>query len=163
DCKAVDPESRPLRKLQVTQTLDERQADKGKLLLEIKATAVGLIGPLDELLTLDTPGFDITKVDDHGANVSKFDEDGDSIAIVSERSWTVRRQAAEGLTELPKEFHFAAARPADVEMVYQRFQDADVMAAQPTIALEKTYGKRATNWLPWTAAAGGIVFLLAAA
>src|SRR5207253_9637820 len=65
DCRAAKPVPRPLRKLQITQTLDERQADKGKLLLEVKATGVGLVGPLDELLTLDVPGFDVKNVDDN--------------------------------------------------------------------------------------------------
>jgi hypothetical protein len=45
DSRASKPESRPVRKLQITQTLDERQAEKGKLLLEIKATAIGLNRP----------------------------------------------------------------------------------------------------------------------
>ena len=42
----ADPAQRqrgPCRKLQITQTLDERQADKGKLILEVKATALGLV------------------------------------------------------------------------------------------------------------------------
>src|SRR5262249_26887849 len=129
DCKAAKPEARPLRKLQITQTVDERQADKGKLLLEIKATGIGLVGPLEELLTIDIPEFDVKKVDDNGVNVSKFDDDGESIAIVSERNWTVNLQAKEGLTELPKTFHFGTARTTAGEMLLHRYRDADVQTA----------------------------------
>ena len=39
---------RPFEKLQITQTLDERQATDGKLILEIKAAARGLVPDLDK-------------------------------------------------------------------------------------------------------------------
>jgi hypothetical protein len=163
DCKSDKPEPRPLRKLQITQTLDERQADKGKLLLEIKAVGIGLVGPLDELLTIDVPDFDVKKVDDNGANVSKYDEEGDTIAVVSERNWTVTLQAREGLAELPKQFRFASAKVPTDEMVYQRYQDADVQTVGSEISLEREYGKVGWGWKPWAAAAGGGFLLLAAA
>src|SRR5262249_31072505 len=164
NCKAKKPEPRPVRKLQLVQTLDERQADKGKLLLEIKGTAVGLVGPLEDLLAIDVPEFEIKKIDDNGVNVSKFDEDGESIAIVSERSWTIALETKEGLTELPKEFRFAAAKIPVDEMLLQRYQDADVQTVASTIALQREYGKRAWNWKPWAiGGALGVVAFLAAA
>jgi hypothetical protein len=164
NCKAKKPEPRPVRKLQLVQTLDERQADKGKLLLEVKGTGVGLVGPLEDLLTIDVPEFEIKKIDDNGVNVSKFDEDGESIAIVSERSWTVALQTKEGLSELPKEFRFAAARIPVDEMLLQRYQDADVQTVASTIGLQREYGKRAWNWKPWAIGGTlGVVVLLAGA
>jgi hypothetical protein len=161
DCKVARQEPRPVRKLQIAQTLDERQADKGKLLLEIKATGIGLVGPLDELLTVDVPGFDVKKVDDNGANVSKFDDEGESIAVVSERNWTVALEAKEGLAQLPKQFRFAPAKVPVHEMVYQRYQDADVQAVGQDISLERDYGKLGWSWRPWALAGGaGFVALL---
>ena len=41
---------RPFEKLQITQTLDERQAKDGKLILEVKATALGLVPDLDSIV-----------------------------------------------------------------------------------------------------------------
>jgi hypothetical protein len=164
DCTAVKPEPRPLRKLQITQTLDERQAEKGKLLLEIKATGIGLVGPLDELLAIDVPGFHVRKVDDNGVNVSKYDEDGAGIAVVSERNWTVALEAQEGLLQLPKEFRFGTAKVVESEMIYQRYQDADVQTVASQISLEKDYGKRGWGWVPWAGLAGaGFVVLAGAA
>jgi hypothetical protein len=164
DCKAQRPEPRPVRKLQITQTLDERQADKGKLLLEVKATGIGLVGPLDELLAIDSPGFEVKKTDDNGVNVSKYDEDGASIAVVSERNWTVALQARDGLPQLPREFTFATAKVPEVEMTYQRYQDADVQTVGPTLSLEREYGQRGWGWKPWAAGAGaGFVVLAGAA
>jgi hypothetical protein len=162
DCKAAKPEPRPVRKLQITQMLDERQADKGKLLLEIKATGIGLVGPLDELLTIDVPGFEVRKVEDNGVNVSKYDEDGNTIAVVSERNGTVTLQAREGLSQLPKQFRFGTAKVPEVEMTYQRYQDADLLAVGPEIALEKEYGKGSQSWTPWAlAGVSGSLILLA--
>lgn len=161
DCRARKAEPRPLRKLQVIQTLDERQADKGKLLLEIKATGIGLVGPLDELLAIETPGFEIKKTDDNGANVSKFDEDAAGIAVVSERNWTVTLEAKGGLAELPKSFRFGTAVVPDVEMTCQRYNDADVLAVGPEIALEKEYGRRSWGWAVWATVAGAGVLVLA--
>ena len=46
----------PFEKLQLTQTLDERQAAQGKLIVEIKAAARGLIPDLDQLVSLNQPG-----------------------------------------------------------------------------------------------------------
>jgi hypothetical protein len=164
DCRGAKAEARPVRKLQITQTLDERQADKGKLLLEVKASGIGLIGPLEELLAIDVPGFRVKKIDDNGVNVAKFDEDGDSIAVVTERNGTVTLEAQEGLAQLPKEFRFGRARVEDAEMVYQRYQDADVQAVKEAISLEKEYGKRGWGGAPWAALAGaGFVALVAAA
>lgn len=163
DCKSGRPESRPVKKLQITQTLDERQAEQGKLLLEIKAVGIGLVGPLDELLKLDSPGFDIVKTDDNGVNVSKFDDVGDAIAVVSERNWTIQLQAREGQTELSKRFRFPTANVPLDEMLLQRYQDADVQKVSGEVDLEHRYGKRALGWLPWAIGGAAGLFLLAIA
>ena len=92
---------RPFEKLQLTQTLDERQAAQGKLILEIKAAARGLIPDLDELVSLDQPGFQLEKVDDQGVSVSKFDPDSPATVIDSERTWLVSYRAAAGQARPP--------------------------------------------------------------
>jgi hypothetical protein len=155
DCKATKAETRPLRKLKITQTLDERQADKGKLLLEIKAIGVGLVGPLDDLLTVEPKDFDIKKIDDNGANVSKFDEEGKDIAVLSERNWTITLHAKEGLAQLPTKFSFGSAKVPVEEMTYQRYDDADVLTVSQDISLEQRYGKTERAWKVW-AIAGGV-------
>ena len=87
---------RPFEKLQITQTLDERQAGDGKLIVEIKAVARGLVPDLDEILALDQPGFEREKIDDQGVSVSKFDQDSEATVIDSERTWLVTYRAAAG-------------------------------------------------------------------
>ena len=81
--------SRPFDKLQLTQILDERQARDGKLVVEVKATARGLVPELDEIVALEHSGFAVEKVDDQGLSVSKFDPDSGATVVDSERIWLV--------------------------------------------------------------------------
>src|SRR5262249_15524825 len=147
---------RPVRNLQITQILDERQADKGKLGLEIKATGLGLVGPLDETLALAPEGFEVVKTSDQPVSVAKFDEDGEAIAVVSERTWMVDLRAKQDAGAGPRTFRFAAARPEGAEMTYQRYQDADLAAAEPEVSLEHEYRGRAAAWRWARAAASGV-------
>jgi hypothetical protein len=160
DARAERPEPRPARKLQITQTLDERQAAQGKLLLEVKATALGLVPDLQQVLHLVPSGFDIVKTDNQGVSVSKFDEESDQVAVASERNWMVTLQAKEGVP-VPQQFQFGKPKIDDTVMTYQRYNDADLVAVQPEISLEEKYGRPSTvGWL-WWAAAGAIVLILA--
>ncbi len=147
-------EARPVRKLQITQILDERQADKGKLLLEVKATGIGLVPSLDRILDLAPPGFTIVKTDDQGVSVAKFDDDGDQNGVVSERTWTIALEAEPGV--VPETFRFGTARMDGTEMTYQHYQDADLATATPEIALEQSYGRPDYFWL-WAGAGGGVL------
>ncbi|MBY0514270.1 MAG: hypothetical protein K2P78_10210 [Gemmataceae bacterium] len=162
DARAPRAEPRPLDKLTVTQTLDERQADKGVLLLEVKATGLGLIPELDELCTVSPEGFDVAKVEDQQLAVKKFDEDAEHNAVVSERVWLVTLKAKEGQTSLPKTFRFPAVKVPAKEVIHQRYVDADLATVPEEVALEHEYGRRSRTWV-WVAAVGGVLVLLAAA
>jgi hypothetical protein len=162
DARAEKGEPRPARKLEITQTLDERQAKDGKLILEVKATAQGLVPDLERLVRLDPEGFEVKKIDDQGVSVSKFDPDSDQITIDSERTWLVTLRAKEGLAKLPTTFTFAEAKEPEAKLVYQRYDDADLAKVEATtVQLERSYGKRGLAWLWW--AGGGALALLAAA
>ncbi len=157
DAAAKAP-SRPVRKLQVTQTLDERQADQGKLILEVKATGLGLVPSLEEVVAVEQEGFDITKTDDQGVSVARFDPDSEQNVVVSERTWLVTLKAKPG-QQAPREFRFAAAKSPAVEMTYQRYEDADLKTAEAVVALDREYGAASRAWL-WIV--GGSVLALVA-
>jgi len=140
---------RPYRDLRVTQSLDERQARDGKLLLEVKASALGLLPDLDNFLDLAPEGFDIVATDDQGNSVVKFDEEAEGTAVLSERIWMVAMEAKQDLEELPETFEFGAVRNAKAEMEYQRFVDADLASVGANISLEESYGKTNTAGF-WT-------------
>ncbi|MGL5098118.1 MAG: hypothetical protein ACRDD1_21230, partial [Planctomycetia bacterium] len=153
DAGATSPPPRPIEQLEVVQTLDERQADNGKLLLEVKATARGLVGDLSELVDLKPAGFEIAKVEDGGLSVARFDEDAVKNQIISERLFTIALEAPAG-APIPKSFAFGSATAEETKMVYQRYRDADLVAVGETVDLEESYEKRSYALLGWMAAGG---------
>ncbi|MBX9627511.1 MAG: hypothetical protein K2X82_27165 [Gemmataceae bacterium] len=157
---AKDPmgDARPVDKLVVTQTLDERQADKGVLILEVKAVGQGLVPDLKELCDPAFDGFEVTKTEDPPVGVKKFEEDADRNLIVSERVWTLTLKAKEGLGALPTVFRFPAVKVPTKETVFQRYADADLTTVGQEVSLEKTYGTASTRWV-WVAAAGAVLGL----
>ncbi len=161
DCKGK-AEPRPLDKLSVTQILDERQADKGVLILEIKAVGVGLVPELEDLATVDSPGFEVSKTDDQGVAVKKFEDDADQNGVVTERIWTITFKGKDGQTELPKTFQFASVKlptkPTD-GLVYQRYNDADLATVEPVVSLEQKYGQTSNAGL-YAAIGGGLLTVM---
>ena len=149
-------ELRPLKKLQITQTLDERQAADGKLVLEVKATAQGLVPGLDDLLELEPDDFEITKTDDEGVSVSKFDQESDETVVVSERTWLIAMQAKPDLPQRPETFHFGTTRVDSAEVTYQRYVDADLKEVDQVVSLEQKYGEPRRRW-PWVVLAAVVI------
>lgn len=159
---AVRDEPRPYEKLEVTQTLDERQADEGVLLLEIKGVAQGLVPDLDTLLDIGSDGFEVAEVEDQGLSIARFDPEAEGNVIVSERSWLVTMKADDVEAGIPRTFHFASLNLDDGEAVYQRYNDADLAEVGPVIDLEERYGERTYGWA-WYAVPLGVLALLIAA
>lgn len=155
DAKTEKPPARPAEDVVVTQTLDERQSDKGKLLVEIRATARGLVPELEQLLDLKPDSFQVDKVDDKGVAVVEFDKDAPENSIRSERQWLVSLSATTTEEQRPKSFQFASAKLPVKEMVYQRYIDADLKGVDAEVSLEAHYGK--TPWLPWALSAAAVV------
>jgi len=148
---------RPIEKLEVTQILDERQANEGKLVLEVKATGHGLVPSLETILDPASEDFEVAKVEDQGLAVSKFAEDAEKNCVVSERSWLVTLAAKEGLAERPKKFTFVEPKLEVAKSLRQRYDDADLIEAEAVVSLEQEYGEpsRAVYW-----ATGGVVLAI---
>jgi hypothetical protein len=142
NCRDPKGPARPVKDLEVIQTLDERQANKGELGLEVKAQAIGLIPDFEDLGKFAPEGFEINKIEDSGTSVKKFDEDATDNAIVCERVWTIKLKGKSGLDELPKTFTFADIELPTKEKSYQRYEDANLTRVEPLVSLEKRYGKK---------------------
>lgn len=156
------PESgaaRPMSDLRLTQTLDERQANEGKLILEVQATAQGLVPDLDQLVELDAAEFDVVEVEDQGLSVSRFDPDSDATVVLSERTWLVSMNAKPDLPAKPSEFRFGEPKTEAAETVYQRYNDADLLSVSQVISLDEEYGETSLSSL-WVV---GVVAILALA
>ncbi|MAT15380.1 MAG: hypothetical protein CMJ46_08935 [Planctomyces sp.] len=151
---------RPVTKVTVTQTLDEREAKDGKLKLEVRATGVGLVPALDKLIDLKPKDFEIKSIDSEGVAVPQFDKEGLDNAIISEQIWMVSMEARPGLAEHPEEFAFGPPVKDEYETTYQRFVDADLASVDQIIKLEQEYGTPENSWLVPILAAVGLVLVL---
>ncbi|WP_193213524.1 hypothetical protein [Luteolibacter marinus] len=155
DAGAAEP--RPFRDLRVTQTLDERShAEKGCLYLEVKATAHGLVPPLDELLESTTEGFATGAIEDRELRVVELDAADEALAPVSEHEWRIELKPDGGV--LPASFHFPAVKAevaAEDGLMRQRYVDVDLQPVGSDVALGGS-GKRTTPWI-----IGGVAALAA--
>lgn len=143
----ADP--RPFRDLRITETLDERSlAEKGRVFLEIKATAHGLVPRLEDIVDNSYPGFKTGTVEDHGVRVSELDAETDELAAVSEAEWRVELLPDGG--NMPATFRFPKAKVATVDkdgFVLQRYEDVDLVAVGPEVPLNGRVAQ-ASLWLP---------------
>ena len=140
-------DSRPARDLKVTQTLDERQAEEGKLILEVTASGLGLIPDLDGVLKIEPGDFEVVTTEDQGLSVSRFDPEAAENVIVSERTWLVTMEAKDGLSALPEKFTFAEGTVEGAEMTFQRYVDADLAVVEQEISLDENYGRVSYAWV----------------
>lgn len=159
DASSETGDPRPLENLQITQTLDEREAKDGKLKLEVRATGVGLIPDLDKILDLNPQEFKVTSIENEGVAVSQFDKEGLKTAVNSERIWLVSMEAKAGLTKHPEKFSFGLPEQEEYEVIYQRFVDADLASVEPEILLEQEYGTPENSWIVPAIAAVCLLFL----
>lgn len=148
DCSA-DSAVRPVSDLKLTQTLDERQINDGKLILEVSATGRGLIPDLDQLIDLDMADFEVASIADQGCLPTSFDMQSPQIQILSDRSWTVQYKAKDQTTEAA-EFVFSDVKMDVAKNKLQRYEDADLVEADSVIRLEKDLSQPSYAWM-WLA------------
>lgn len=126
--------------LEIVQLVDERQAANGKLIVESKATAHGLIPPLEQILDTNVQGFELNSIADTGVSVVELDKEQSRPTIISERTWTLEFQASNPNIPTPNEFSFPAPVFDDAKCTYQRYVDADLEEVAATFALTEEYG-----------------------
>lgn len=153
--------ARPLEKLEIVQTLDDREIAVGKVALEIKASANGLIPPLNELVRTNFAHLNIEEFADRGVALNRIDAEADVLAPVSERNWqikfTVSKDAPAAL-----EFKFPEPLVAEAKLTYKRYADADIVEVKPTLALAGV-SLRPRPWWHWAVGGGvGIGLILGA-
>ena len=150
DCTPEIADQRPVEDLTITQTLDEREAAAGKLLLEIKAVGRGLVPDLQQLVELSFADFEVAAIEDNKLSVSKFDDAAREPAVLSERLWTVSlKDRRERTADEDRTFSFASARIEPKELLYQRFNDADLESVQQTLTLRQSYDQPPRNLTAW--------------
>jgi hypothetical protein len=160
DCAVDKPEPRPFKLRSLTQILDERQADKGELLIEVKAAGEGLLPALETILTkLEFPGFQLGDVEDNGVSVTRFDAEATDNVVLSERGWVLHLKSDPATSEQPETFAFAAPAVEAGEVVYQRYKDADLKTEGQTVQLTSRYAESLSWKRYWPWGLGGLAAL----
>ncbi len=162
------PSGEPARvfsNLRITQNLDERESETGLVTLEVKATAHGLVPDFETILDLSPREFVVDSIDDQGVAVTQVDPADPRNAPVTERIWSLTLKPRPGLNKYPTHFQFASAKLDGTEMLYQKYEDADLAAVPAEVRIQQQYGQGTPMWavgLIFAAilAAGGLVYWL---
>ena len=165
---------RPFHRVDLTQTLDARNmASTEEVLIEVKATACGLVPEIDELLDLGPLGtqLPIARIDPHeGTMLRQVNSWGDTVHAVSEREWTIALDAAALVKEPHRmDLNLPASKVSDAAVKYQTFVDMDLVDLDEPMAtvgegpvLAKPIAEIAFSepWVPYALASGGAFLLL---
>ncbi len=148
DAAAPVGAKRPYAAASLVQILDEKQWKDGLIGFELKTTGAGLPGAWSELVEFAHPGFKVAKVEDSGPLVVRFLEDGSGVECERRVAYTLESEGGAG-GDVP----FAYAKPLVEVKEEQRFRydDADLVAAEPTLQLRRGVAERGVSWLAWAA------------
>ncbi len=143
---------RPASRIEVRQILDERKSRDGVLVLEVRATAQGLVPDLGSLLAFPPGDFEITETEDQGVHVTQLDAEADENSALSERLWNLTYRPKSGLGSPPRTFAFGTPNDPAIEVSHFRYADADLAQVAPVVDLLESYSRRGFPW-GWTFAA----------
>ena len=129
------------KNLEIIQILDERKAQEGKIEVEVKVTASGLIPGLRHLLSFPSQGFKFMGASGGELSIQQLDAEAPTAAAISERNWMLTFTAVESAIQ-PEEFIFPKPLLEDSEIVYQRYEDADLVVTTQITPLKASYGKK---------------------
>lgn len=141
-------DARPFAAGTLTQILDEKEWKDGKLALEIKATGSGMPGAWEDLVEFAHPGLELKKTEDSGVQVTRFLEDG--AGVECERRVVYTLESAGG-TAATASFAFAKPKVQAKESQLFRYDDADLVPAEPVVELRRGAAERGLGWLAWLA------------
>lgn len=144
DCRAKSTLP-AIEELEITQTLDDRDAARGMLKLEVTAKGKGLIPKLDQVLSAMPAGFTVTTLVDNGAQVQELDTSTPRTRPVSERTWSVELAPVAG--SAPTEFAFPQPQLAVKTASLKRYADADIVDAQAVVPI--SISSPTPSRLPW--------------
>jgi len=159
DARPEQVPARPLEKLEIVQTLDAREIVAGQVALEIKATANGLVPPLNDLLRTNFAHLEVADFSDRGVAINQIDTEADNLAPVSERNWLIKFNVA---MNAPSSLEFKFPEPilANAHVTHKRYADADLVEVPSTLALAGV-SLRPRPWWHWAIGGGALAGLLA--
>ncbi|MBL8897679.1 MAG: hypothetical protein JNM84_08625 [Planctomycetes bacterium] len=149
DARAAEVAARPVTKVEVSQTFDDRKLEKERLLrIEVRASGRGLLPPLEQLVDKTPPaGFVLKSVQDAGLVLNGVDRE-DGFAVLCERSGALEFELPER-AEPAREIAFPKVLVADAGTKYQRFADADLKQVESVVALQELSFLSPERWGLW--------------
>ena len=153
DATAKIGDSRPVEKLKIVQTVDEREAGQGILKVEVKASSDGLVPELNQLLKPTNGNFILTEITGGEIAITKLDSESQDGSPISERNWIITFQKSkENIAESNLTFSFPEpySLAALEEILYQRYDDADLVSSSQQIILQQNYNTKNPKWIGLT-------------
>jgi len=148
DSKPTIGDPRPTENLKIVQILDEREADQGLLKVEVKASSNGLVPNLDQLLESNLNNFNQTDSSGGEISIARLDAESKSGSPLTERNWILTfTKTQKGTNDSSLKFSFPKQITETKEMLFQRYEDADLVASSQTILLEQNYGQKNSKWI----------------
>lgn len=145
DAKSDAPAYRPVKDLEIKQILDDRKADEGVVRVEVIARGKGVIPELSELLDVSEgsiDGFKIDKIIPNPLSINKLIITDEGIYPEADRNWVLELKPAQQEVDT---FVFPALKQESITPLYQRYADADIVKAGPSIPLNATWANIGNN------------------
>jgi hypothetical protein len=122
----TEPAPRPLIEPRLELTLDDRELADGKLELEVRATALGVLPDLTELVADPGAlgGLELVETTDNGLNLIEIDPERNPPTPLAERSWTLEYRVTD---DNDGRFSFPAALDPETQCTWRRFADYDIV------------------------------------
>ncbi len=138
------PLSDKIKGLSVTQVVDEREMENGQVLLEITATSNEMLPDFDTLFKADWGILERRDISDPGQQVTKLDTSENNFEPTIQRSWMIDLALPAESTAKDVVFEFPAVLSQADEVIYKRYNDADLETVGPKIALHVPRQQMAT-------------------
>jgi hypothetical protein len=126
DARDATVENRPCGELALNLTMDEREWNEGRVIVEIQARGQGVIPKLEELFDCDREGFTLDAVDGN-LSVTQLTSDGSAAVPQADRNWQLtyrRKPDLRGDVRFPFPKLKDGVQPTTLE--YKHYQDADL-------------------------------------
>jgi hypothetical protein len=150
--------ARPMANLEVTEILDERAVESGKLALEVKVTCSGLPPRFEDLFTVPASDFKIEGISDSGSAVQRLSSDTLPLSAQTERAWAVKFAYAGDRNVTSAKFRFPEPKPDNSKVTFKRYQDVDLVEVPKELAVTGIRVGRSAL-VPWAVSAGALVLL----
>ena len=162
DARAKDPAPRPCPNLEFLITLDEREWEKGTLVVEISSNGNGIIADLGQCFEYQRSGFDAEVVDGSLA-VTELTSDGQAKTPKANRNWQITYKRKADYAAAPFILPQPLSAMPQAKITYKVYRDTDLIELTPAEAAKGVALPDAgVTTRPWLLL-GLVVALLAAA